>query len=105
MKHDDMEEVERALEAEGIRQDIEEEELEKIFVEAAMARRMMPPKVNKTLPRVIGVIAILMGIAAIYIGSDGLSVGRRYSPRGYGYLAIILGVVLIVKPGLGRSDV
>ena len=105
MKYDEMEQLVSALEAEGLGGLLDESELEQIYLEAMMVRRMLPPKTKKTLPRVIGVIAILMGIAAIYIGSDGPSVGRRYSPRGYGYLAIILGVVLIVKPGLGKSDV
>ncbi len=105
MKYDEMDQLVSALEAEELGQLLEESELEQIFMEAVMVRRMLPKKTKKTLPRVIGVIAILMGIAAVYIGSDG-SLGRgRQSPRGYGYLAIILGVVLIVKPGLGRSDV
>lgn len=105
MKYEEMEQLVSALEAEGLGGLLDESELEQIFVEGVMVRRMLPPKTKKTLPRVIGVITILMGIAAVYIGSDG-SLGRgRQSPRGYGYLAIILGVVLIVKPGLGKSDI
>lgn len=105
MKHDEMEQLVSALEAEGLGGLLDESELEQIFVEGVMVRRMLPKKTKKTLPRVIGVIAVLMGIAAVYFGSDGSVGGRGYSPGKYGYLAIILGTVLIVKPSLGRSDV
>ncbi len=105
MKYGEMDQVVSSLEAEGLGQLLEESELETIYLEAMMVRRMLPPRTKKTLPRVIGVIAIFMGIAAVYIGSDGPSVGRRYSPGGYGYLAIILGVLLIVKPSLGKSNI
>ncbi len=104
MKYDVMEEVVSSLEAEGLGQLLDASELESIFMEAVMVRRMLPPRTQKTLPRVVGVIAILMGIAAVYIGSEGPST-RRYSPSGYGVIAILIGLVLIVKPASGRSDI
>jgi hypothetical protein len=67
---------------------------------------LLPRRPSKTLPRIVGAVALLAGIAAIAIGSSGaeISVGRRYSPARYGIVAVVLGLILIVKPGLSGED-
>jgi hypothetical protein len=96
--------VRKKLESEGLGGIVEQFELEAIMAEADYIRRMLPERPKKTLPRVIGFIAVILGVAAIYIGRDGFSV-RRYSPTRYGIAAVIVGLILIVKPSAAKTDI
>ena len=95
--------IRKKLEDEGFGGLIEQSELEAIVTESDYIRRMLPERPKKTLPRLIGLMAVIMGVAAMYIGASGPSV-RRYSPGGYGLAAIILGVILIIKPSAAKTD-
>ena len=81
-------------------------EIEQRVTKVRALQSLLPPRPSKTLPRIVGVVALLAGIAAIAIGSrgaDGVG-GRRYSPTRYGIAAVVLGLILIVKPGLSGED-
>ena len=95
--------IRKKLEDEGLGGLVDQFELESIVAESDYIRRMLPERPKKTLPRVIGFIAVIMGVAAMYIGAGGLSV-RRYSPSGYGLAAVIIGIILIVKPSTAKTD-
>lgn len=94
----------RSLENEGLGHLLEGFELDSIVAEAESIRRMLPERPRKTLPRVIGMVAIIMGLAGMWIGMGGPSV-RRYSPGSYGIAAVILGVILILKPSWAKTDI
>jgi hypothetical protein len=64
---------------------------------------MLPERPRKVLPRIVGIIAVILGVAAMWIGRNGPSV-RRYSPGGYGLAALILGTILIVRPSAAKTD-
>lgn len=81
------------------------EEIAALVIEAHAALSLIPPRPSRVWPRLIGIIAILMGIAAIYIEKDSqMSSPRRYSPAGYGLFAILLGITLILKPTWGKEN-
>ena len=81
-------------------------EIEQRVTKVRALQSLLPRRPSKTLPRIIGVVALLAGIAAIAIGSSGSegAGGRRYSPARYGIVAVVLGLILIVKPGLSGED-
>lgn len=103
LKTGDVGAIRKKLEEEGLGGLIDRYELDAIVVEAAYIRRMLPERPRKTLPRIVGTIAVTFGVAAMWIGSNGPSV-RRYSPGGYGLAAVILGIILIVKPSAAKTD-
>ncbi len=78
-------------------------ELEAIATESEFIRGLLPARPKKTIPRVIGFMAVIVGAVAIYIGSGGLSL-RRCSLSGCGIVTVILGVILIVKPSAAQED-
>jgi hypothetical protein len=96
--------IRKKLEEEGLGGLLDRYEIDAIVTEADYIRRMLPERPKKVLPRIVGVIAVALGVAAMWIGSNGPHV-RRYSPNGYGLAAVILGIILIVKPGAAKSDV
>lgn len=104
MNHMSAAAISQVLEKEGLGGFLNQFELEKIVAEAGWIRGMLPEKPKTTFPRIIGLIAVIMGIAAILLEGPGPSV-RRYSPSGYGFLAVILGLVLIFKPSSAKTDV
>lgn len=95
--------IRKKLEDEGLGELVDQFELEAIVTKSDYVRSMLPERPKKTLPRVIGFIAVITGVAAMYIGAGGSS-GGRSSPRGLGLLSIIIGIVLIVKPSIGKED-
>ena len=96
--------IARSLENEGLGHLLERFELDSLVAETESIRRMLPERPRKTLPRVIGLVAIIMGVAGMWIGTGGASV-RRYSPGGYGIVAVILGVILILNPSSAKTDI
>ena len=85
---------------EGILGDVR---IERISIRVKAAQELKPPKLGKFLPRLIGTIAILLGVGAIII-DGGTSYSSRYSPGRYGWVALILGVILVVKPSARDFD-
>ena len=89
---------------EGLGGLVDQFELEAIATESEFIRSLLPERPKKTLPRVIGLIAVLMGAVAIYIGS-GEPLLRRHSCSGCGMVAVILGIILIIKPSAAKEDI
>ena len=104
IKHGSIIPVASTLDSEGLGGLLERFELESIIVEADSIRRLLPERPRKTLPRIIGLVAVTIGSAGMWIGTGAASVGR-HSPGGYGILAVILGVILIVKPSSANTDI
>lgn len=75
-------------------------EIERILIEVEAARAMIPPRPSRNWPRAVGIISILVGSAALPLGGG---IGR-YSPAGYGCLAILLGLVLILRPDWSDTE-
>jgi|GEM_PF-5967771 len=94
--------IQRILGKEGYVGLLDSREVEALANEAAAARNLMPKGPGKTLPRIIGLMAILAGIGAMVLGQD---YQGRHSPAGYGLIAIILGGILLLKPCWGSTEV
>lgn len=90
------------LEERGFGGLLEQEEIESIITEIVAVRNLVPQRPSRIWPRVVGVIAILMGLGGIALGG---SQSARYSPNGYGLWAVILGIVLVIKPGWSNEDI
>lgn len=105
----DVDSITKALRDEGFGGLLSDDELMSIVIEAGMMRQIQQNRPRYTLVRVIGVVAVLMGGCAILLGGgdDSLSEAqlRKYSPMGWGTIALVVGLVLIVKPSLGKSDI
>lgn len=93
----------KRLGEEGLGGLLDQFELEAIATESEFIRSFLPKRPKKTLSRVVGLMAVMIGAVAIYIGSGGLSL-RRCSLSGYGIVVVILGVILIVKPSAANED-
>ncbi len=93
--------IRTALEKQGLGGVLDRVEIEALVVEARAAGNLIPKPPSKFLPRMVGVAAILMGMGGVFLGG---SVGR-YSPGGFGFWAVVLGIVLIVKPCWSNEDV
>lgn len=92
--------IERELGKLGLSGILRDDEIESILSQAEVARELIPPHPSRRWPRVVGALAILLGMIALPLGGG---IGR-YSPAGYGCLAIILGLVLILKPGWSDTE-
>lgn len=79
-------------------------QIEQISVRVGAVLSLKPSKLGKCLPRVVGVLAIVLGIGAIVVGQGGPHSGR-YSPTRYGIFALILGVILVVRPGSRNFEI
>src|SRR6478609_7540691 len=100
-QHGSVSVVARCLEEEGFGGLLDRSDIEAIVTETEFIRGMLPESPNKLMPRIIGVIAVIMGVAAMSLG--GMPSARGYSPAGYGLPALILGIILIVKPSAGKA--
>ena len=95
------EEIRRELEARGMGGILDEENLRTIILEANTARHFMQRRPSRKWPRVIGWVAVIMGVCGVILGATDADLyysNRRYSPGGYGFLGIIFGLILILKP-------
>jgi hypothetical protein len=88
------------LELDGL---LDPSELESIVLEVQAARRVIPHRPGTVLPRCIGLIAVIMGGAGIWIGAAGPSLSR-FNPAGCGIIATMMGAILIFKPSSGKSE-
>lgn len=91
------EQISGVLEKRGLSGILDQAELEFILSEARFAKSLLPARPSRIIPRLFGIVAIMLGIAGIWIGRDGPS-ARGYSPVGFGLAAVVLGVLLIVRP-------
>lgn len=92
--------IERELRKLGLSGLLHDDEIENIINQAAIARELMPFRPSRKWPRMIGMLAILLGMIALSLRGG----GGRYSPAGYGIIAIILGLVLVLKPDWSDTD-
>ena len=97
--------IRRQLKKSGLEESISPFEIEQITLRTEALKGFLPRQPGTVLPRVIGTLAILMGIGAMWLGTNAPPpVHGRYSPGGYGMAALILGLVLILKPQFSRED-
>jgi len=96
--------IRRQLKKSGLEESISPFEIEQITLRTEALKGFLPRQPGTVLPRVIGTLAILMGIGAMWLGTNAPPVHGRYSPGGYGMAALILGLVLILKPHFSRED-
>ncbi len=86
--------IRRSLDAEGMGGLLDDYEIEAIITEARAAGHFIPRRESPVLPRLTGIVAVIMGTGSILFAS-----GR------YGLLAIVLGLLLIFKPGWAKDDI
>ena len=102
------EKILRKLKARRMDQRLDPEELQSIMREARVAKAYTSRRPSRVLPRLIGVLAIIMGIGAVMVDFNTPDMptptARRYSPTGFGFIAIVLGLILIFKPGSSNED-
>jgi uncharacterized protein YjeT (DUF2065 family) len=104
LQHKNSQQIADLLEEQGLGGILDRFEIESIVVESESVRRMLPERPSKILPRIIGLIAVIIGIAGIWIGV-GNSFSSNYSLAGYGIVAVILGIILIFKPYSAKSEI
>jgi len=94
------------LEKRGLGNQLPASDVERRHREASSARELMR-RPTATLPRIVGTISLLGGLAALAlrIATPGIPfiLGRRWSVGGYGLLAVILGLILIIWPQKARE--
>ena len=94
--------IEKTLERRGAGELLLPHEVEECIVEGRAARERIPHRPARTWLRVLGVLAILMGIGGILLNGDrGFG---RLSPAGVGALSILVGIVLVIKPTWAWED-
>ena len=99
------EDIQKTLEERGTGCHLAQTEIEGIVTEVRAGLNLVPPRPSWILARVVGVIAILMGMVGLAIGTlDQFHVYSRYSPGGYGLLAFILGAILVIKPSWSNES-
>lgn len=104
LKGMDAEQIIQSLDQQGLGGSLSQEEVECLVIEARTAMNVMPHRPGRLLPRVIGCCAIILGAAALWLGSDWPRMLHRYSPSGCGLLALVLGIILVIKPVSSRED-
>jgi len=97
--------IRRILRKEGLEEQLVAGEIERIIARLDTLRRLIPRRPGRLLPRVIGVVAVLMGAGAIILGfQGGIGAPGRRNPAAFGAVALVLGIILIVKPGSSRDE-
>ncbi len=83
----------------------EHQEVVELATRVRAARAMVSARPGRGLPRTIGFVAVCLGILAIVIQASepGLA-PRGYRPASYGIVALVLGLILLIKPSAGRSE-
>jgi hypothetical protein len=94
--------IRKKLEEKGLGGLLDKAEVEMIVTQVRAAMNLRPQRTGKFWPRVIGVIAIVMGIGALSLGGPGAG---RYNPGHYGVWVLILGIILVLKPGSAGSRI
>lgn len=96
--------IRQMLRKEGLENHLVTGEIERIIARVDTVRRFIPRRPGRILPRVVGIIAVLMGAGAIVLGSHGTGASGRRNPAAFGVVALVLGIILIVKPGSSRDE-
>jgi quinol-cytochrome oxidoreductase complex cytochrome b subunit len=96
--------VSRLLEKQGLGDLLDQSELESIMIEAESIQSLIPDRPRRTWPRMVGIVAIIMGVAGIWGGMERPRL-RRLSPAGCGIVAVILGAVLVLKPSASNTEI
>ncbi len=95
-------EIQTELTLKGFGEELNPDEIDQIILQAGVARKLIRHPSYKW-PRLLGVVAILLGLVGMSLGGFE-SVSSR-SPTRYGVVAIILGLILIIKPDWGSTEV
>lgn len=95
--------IQKKLTEKGFGGLLDKAEVEMIVTQVRAVMNLGPQRPGRFWPRVIGVVAIVMGIGALSLGGSGGP--GRYSPRGYGSWALVLGIILVLKPGSAGSRI
>lgn len=108
--------IQKELEKRGWAGKVNALQMEKIMDEAGMMRSFQPARHGVFWPRVLGSLALTMGVGAMLLNHGFFSEGEsrrsfleavvegfmnafyRWSPDRYGTMAIILGLILLIKP-------
>ncbi len=78
-------------------------EIQNAIEKGKLMRGMLPQHGTHTLPRIVGAVAILLGLGILILfGASGSY--SRHSPQGYAVVAICLGLFLVIKPGRTRDQ-
>lgn len=96
--------IQKMIEERGCGGHLDQPAIETLVTEARAARNLVPAQPSHIVSRVIGAIAILMGIGGLAIGTIGEFHPSRYSPDGVGFWAVILGALLVIKPGWSNES-
>ena len=99
-----IEAIQDELRRNGLDSVLREQELEAKYFEARAAKRMIPKHESKVLPRIIGVISILLGCCGIWL-TVGSEISSSRSPGGLGFFSVIVGLVLLIKPDWSKANV
>lgn len=91
--------IKKKLEKEGMGGLLDDYALQAIVTEGHAIGHFMPAKANKFIARIVGVIAVLMGLGGLYLGGTG-----RWAPGNYGWTALCLGAILIFQPHRSNEE-
>ncbi len=104
LKHKNANRIACLLKDRGLDGLLDSFELESIVIEAKSIQQILPERPKSKLTRMIGLIAVALGVAGIWLVKGERSLSRD-SPIGYGIAAVILGIILILKPSSAKTDV
>jgi hypothetical protein len=77
---------------------LSEEKVEEIITAVAVGKHFATPTAGPCLPKLIGVIAVIMGIGGILLQTTAHNMPARASPGGLAIAAVVLGLALLFKP-------
>ncbi len=97
-------EIIKKLEQAGMKDVLDFLEIQNAIESGKVMRGMLPQHQTYTLPRIVGSLAILMGLGAILLVITSKTVTSRGMIR-FGLIAVGLGAYLVFKPGESRNDV
>lgn len=96
--------IQNALVRAGLGTAMDFDEIQVIRYEVAAGRALGGPKEHHLGVRFFGLIAVLIGVGAMSLqfGSD-LHI-RRFSPSGWGLIAMVFGLILLIWPKAAKFD-
>ncbi len=97
-------EIMKKLEQAGMKDVLDFLEIQNAIERGKVMRGMLPQHHTYTLPRIVGSLAILMGLGAILLVVTSKTITSRGMIR-FGLIAVGLGAFLVFKPGESRNDV
>lgn len=94
----------KTLETKGMADVLDFLELQDAMERGKLMRGMVPVHPTFTFTRIIGALAIAMGIGALVFSIVSTNLPSRSMDR-YGLIALVLGLVLFFKPDSGGDDI